>query len=141
MHKINIFMNNIFTEGIREIMKKNGIYFVLFISFLIAFCTINSWADDAISILNYSLKPMGYVDNDKYLQTIYNIELKNNQATPHSLNVKIVFFDKEKNQLKESRKKVDIKANETKIFTDAVTVEAEIAKKIASTKGFIENVE
>ena len=105
-------------------------------------CSINSWAaNDAISILNYSLKPAGYVDNDKYLQTIYNMELKNNQATNHSFQVKIVFFDKENNQLKSSKKKFDIQANETKKLTDAVTIDADVAKKVASTKGFIEDVE
>jgi hypothetical protein len=102
---------------------------------------MNSWAEDTISILNYSLKPVGYVDNDKFLQTIYNVELKNNQGTAHSLNLKIVFFDKENNQLKSSKKKIDIQANETKKYTDAVTIEADLAKKVASTKGFIEDIQ
>jgi hypothetical protein len=123
-------------------MKKSGVYLVLAASFLItAYSSINSWANDVISILNYSLKPVGYVDNDKFLQTIYNVELKNNQDTPHSFNVKIVFFDKGNNQLKSSKKKFDIQANETKKFTDAVTIEAELAKKVATTKGYIEDIE
>jgi hypothetical protein len=124
-------------------MKKSGIYLVLAASFLLTMISsMNTWAaNDAISILNYSLKPAGYVDNDKYLQTIYNMELKNNQATNHSFNVKIVFFDKENNQLKSSKKKFDIQAGETKKLTDAVTIDADVAKKIASTKGFIEDVE
>ena len=123
-------------------MKKTGIFFALLIStFIIAFCSVNSWADDVISIVNYSLKPVGYVDDNKYLQTIYNVELKNNEGTPHSFNVKVVFYDKEKNQLKESRKKVDMQANETKKFTDAVLLEPELAKQVATTKGFIENIQ
>jgi hypothetical protein len=123
-------------------MKKTGICLVLFVcAFLFAFGSINSWAEDAISIVNYSLKPVGYVDNDKYLQTIYNVELKNNQGTPHSFNMKVVFFDKGNNQLKSSKKKVEIAANETKKFTDAVTIEADIAKKVATTKGYIEDIQ
>ena len=123
-------------------MKKFGVCFALFVScFLVAYCSMNSWAEDTISILNYSLKPVGYVDNDKFLQTIYNVELKNNQGTAHSLNLKIVFFDKENNQLKSSKKKIDIQANETKKYTDAVTIEADLAKKVASTKGFIEDIQ
>ena len=123
-------------------MKKTGIFFVLLISsFIIAHGPIDSWSNDVISIVNYSLKPVGYVENNKYLQTMYNIELKNNDASPHSFNVKIVFFDKEKSQVKESTKKVEIQANETKKYTDAVLVEAELAKQVASTKGFIENIE
>jgi hypothetical protein len=123
-------------------MKKSGIYLILSACFLLTvICSMNSWASDAISILNYSLKPAGYVDNEKYLQTIYNMEIKNNQAANHSFNVKIVFLDKENNQLKTSKKKFDIQANETKKLTDAVTVDADIAKKIASTKGYIEDIE
>jgi hypothetical protein len=126
-----------------EIMKKTGTYLILSAClFLTVMFSLNSWAaNDAISILNYSLKPAGYVDNDKYLQTIYNMELKNNQATDHSFNVKIVFFDKENNQLKSSKKKFDIQANETKKLTDALKIDADIAKKVASTKGYIEDVE
>jgi len=124
-------------------MKKSGIYLMLSACFLLsAICSLNSWAaGDAISILNYSLKPVGYINDDKFLQTIYTIELKNNQETKHSFSVKIVFFDKENNQLKSAKKKFEIQANETKKYTDAVTIEADLAKKIASTKGFIEDVE
>jgi hypothetical protein len=124
-------------------MKKPSIYLTLSACVLLTvICSINSWgAGDAISILNYSLKPAGYVNDDKFLQTIYTIELKNNQETKHSFYVKIVFFDKENNQLKSAKKKFEIQANETKKYTDAVTVEADLAKKIASTKGFIEDVE
>jgi hypothetical protein len=124
-------------------MKKSSIYLILSACFLLtATCSINSWAaGDAISILNYSLKPVGYINDDKLLQTIYTIELKNNQETKHSFSVKIVFFDKENNQLKSAKKKFEIQAGETKKYTDAVTIEADLAKKIASTKGFIEDVE
>jgi hypothetical protein len=123
-------------------MKKSGIYLILFVSsFLFAFCSVNSWADDVVSIVNYSLKPVGYVDNNKYLQTIYNVEVKNNEGTTHSFNFKIVFLDKEKNQIKEFMKKVEIQANETKKYTDAVLLEPEIAKQVASTKGYIENIQ
>jgi hypothetical protein len=122
-------------------MKKSGIRFMLFVSFLIALCSLNSWADSTINILNYSLKPVGYVEDNKYLQTMYSVELKNNDAASHSFNFKVVFFDKEKNQIKESIKKVDIQANETKKYSDAVLVEADLAKQIATTKGYVENVQ
>jgi len=123
-------------------MKKTGICLVLFVSaFLFVFGSTTSWAEDAISIVNYSLKPVGYVDNDKFLQTIYNVELKNNQGTAHSFNMKVVFFDKENNQLKSSKKKIELSANETKKYTDAVTIEADLAKKVATTKGYIEDIQ
>jgi hypothetical protein len=44
--------------GVVKIMKKTGICLVLFVSFLIAFCSINAGAEEVISIVNYSLKPI-----------------------------------------------------------------------------------
>ena len=122
-------------------MKKSGICLILFVACLIAFCSFNSWADNVINVVNYSLKPAGYVDNNKYLQTVYNVELKNNDAASHSFDFKVVFFDKDKNHVKESVKKVEIHANETKKYTDAVLVEADLAKQISTTKGYVENVQ
>jgi len=123
-------------------MRKTGISLLLIISaFLIAYSPMNLQAEETITILNYSLKPIGYVDDDKSLQTVYNIELKNNQGTAHSFNLKIVFYDKTKNQLKESKKKYEIQANETKKYSDVILVDAELGKQISTTKGFIEDVQ
>jgi hypothetical protein len=90
--------------------------------------------------VNYSLKPIGYVSGDKFIQSIWNLELKNNNGATHSFNVKIVFYDKDKNQLKEVKKEAAINASETKKYSDAVLLEPEMAKKIASTKAFVEDV-
>ena len=123
-------------------MRKARISLLLIISsFLILFFLSNSWAEDIINILNYSLKPVGYVDDNKSLQTVYNIELKNNQGTAHSFNLKIVFYDKAKNQLKESKTKYEIQANETKKYSDVILVDAELGKQISTTKGFIEDIQ
>jgi len=122
-------------------MRKTGISLLLIIlAFLILSAQRKSLAEDTISILNYSLKPVGYVSGDKFIQSIWNIELKNNDGASHSFNIKIVFFDKEKNQLKEVKKDVAINAGETKKYSDAVLLEPVMAKKIASTKAFIEDV-
>jgi hypothetical protein len=122
-------------------MRKTGISLLLIISaFLILSATANSLAEDTISILNYSLKPVGYVSGDKFIQSIWNLELKNNDGASHSFNVKIVFYDKDKNQLKEVKKDATINASETKKYSDAILLEPEMAKKIASTKAFIEDV-
>lgn len=97
--------------------------------------------NDIISIVNYSLKPVGYVSGNRFIQSIWNIELKNNEQVPHSFKIKIVFYDKEKNELKDIDKKVDIKAGETKKYSDAVLLEPEMAKTIATTKAFLEDIE
>jgi len=122
-------------------MRKFGISLLLIIAaFLIICAPMSLLAEDTISILNYSLKPVGYVSGDKFIQSIWNIELKNNDGAPHSFNIKVVFYDKDKNQLKEILKDADINAAETKKISDAVLLEPDLAKKIASTKAFIVNL-
>ncbi|MBN1625909.1 MAG: hypothetical protein JW944_05235 [Deltaproteobacteria bacterium] len=102
---------------------------------------MNLLADDStISILNYSLKPVGYVSGNRFIQSIWNIELKNNEAAPHSFNIKVVFYDKDNNQLKEVLKDVSMGATETKKFSDAVLLEPDMAKKVATTKAFIDKL-
>lgn len=97
-------------------------------------------ADNTISILNYSCKPVGYVSGNRFIQTIWNIELKNNEESPHKFTIKIVFYDKEKNELKQVTKDVDIKGNQTNKYFDAVLLEPNMAKQITSTHAFIENI-
>jgi hypothetical protein len=122
-------------------MRKFGISLLLIIAaFLITCAPMRLLAEDTISILNYSLKPVGYVSGDKFIQSIWNIELKNNDGAPHSFNIKVVFYDKDKNQLKEVLKDADIQASETKKISDAVLLEPDMAKKIASTKAYIVNL-
>jgi hypothetical protein len=122
-------------------MRKFGISLILIVAaFLITCVPMNLFAEDTISILNYSLKPVGYVSGDKFIQSIWNIELKNNDGTAHSFNIKVVFYDKDKNLLKEVLKDANIQASETKKISDAVLLEPEMAKKIASTKAFIVNL-
>ncbi|MBN1625910.1 MAG: hypothetical protein JW944_05240 [Deltaproteobacteria bacterium] len=124
-------------------MRKTGISLILFVAaLLILCCTPNSRAqDEIISIVNYSLKPVGYVSGNRFIQSIWNIELKNNEQAPHSFKIKIVFYDKDKNELKNVDKKADIKAGETKKYSDAVLLEPEMAKTIATTKAYIEDIE
>ena len=119
-------------------MRKFGISLLLIIAALLIICApMSLMAEDTISILNYSLKPVGYVSGDKFIQSIWNIELKNNDGTPHTFNIKVVFYDKDKNQLKAIMKDAEIKAAETKKISDAVLLEPDMAKKIATTKAYI----
>jgi len=122
-------------------MRKFGISLLLIIAAFLVICApMSLLAEDTISILNYSLKPVGYVSGDKFIQSIWNIELKNNDGTPHTFNIKVVFYDKDKNQLKAIMKDAEIKAAETKKISDAVLLEPDLAKKIASTKAYIVNL-
>lgn len=122
-------------------MRKSRICLVsILTSLLIVGFSISSFAEDKINILNYSLKPVGYVNENKFIQAIWKIELLNTDGTPHSFNVKVVFYDKEKNQIKEIKKACELNASETKTFSDAVLLDPAMAKQIGSTKGFIEDL-
>jgi len=121
-------------------MKKSGFSLMAIISVVFILCSSDILAEDTISILNYSLKPVGYVSGDRFIQSVWNIELKNNNGSSHSFDIKVVFYDKEKNQLKEVKKDANLGGSETKKFSDAVLLDPEMAKKIASTKAFIENI-
>jgi len=99
---------------------------------------MNLLAEDTISILNYSLKPVGYVSGDRFIQSVWNIELKNNDGADHNFNIKVVFYDKDKNTLKEVKKDANISGSETKKYSDAVLLEPAMAKQIATTKAYIE---
>ena len=122
-------------------MRRFGNSLILIISTVIMLCNpMNLFAEDTISIVNYSLKPVGYVSGDRFIQSIWNIELKNNEASPQNFNIKVVFYDKDKNQLKEVVKDANINGAETKKYSDAVLLEPEMAKKVATTKAFIEKL-
>lgn len=86
-------------------MRKTVISLIIIIASFLFVCSPNNSradaGDGAISIMNYSLKPIGYVSGDRFIQSIWNIELQNNNGTAHSFDIKIVFFDKEQNELKE----------------------------------------
>ena len=122
-------------------MRRFGNSLILIISTVIMLCNpMNLFAEDTISIVNYSLKPVGYVSGDRFIQSIWNIELKNNEASAQNFNIKVVFYDKDKNQLKEVIKDANINGSETKKYSDAVLLEPEMAKKVATTKAFIEKL-
>jgi len=97
-------------------------------------------ADKSISILDYSLKPVGYIQGEKSIKSKWDMELKNNEGTTQSVNIKILFYDRDKNKLKEVNKKVYINANQTKKYSDEVILDSETAKKVTATQGFIESV-
>jgi hypothetical protein len=97
-------------------------------------------SDASISILDYALKPVGYVQGDKFIKSKWDMELKNNEGTNKNVNIKIRFYDKDQNMLREVEKKVDIKASQTKKYSDEVILDAVTAKKVTATRALIENV-
>lgn len=101
---------------------------------------VDQSANDVISILAYSFQPVGYVSGERFIQCKCSIELKNNEGIPHSFNIRIIFYDKDNNILGDIIKKVSIKANKTKKYSNEELLEPDMAKQITTTKAFIEDI-
>lgn len=97
-------------------------------------------SDVCISIISYSCKPLGYTSGNRFVETKWDIKLKNNEGKNHSCNIKIIFYDKDKNELKEVTKEVNIKANQIKKYSNSVLLEPNMASEVTSTKAFIEDI-
>jgi hypothetical protein len=98
-------------------------------------------ADSTISILNYALKPVGYVQGEKFVKSRWDIELKNNEEANRSINIKIRFYDIDKNPVKEVNQEVAIKGGQTKKYSYEVLLDSLTAKKITATRAFVEKAE
>jgi hypothetical protein len=99
----------------------------------------NQPTDSSISILSYALKPVGYIEGDRFVESNLDMDLKNNEGANQKANVIIRFYDKDKNMLKEVTKPVSFKANETKKLNYKVLLDPSTAKKVTSTQAEIEN--
>jgi hypothetical protein len=97
-------------------------------------------SDPTVSILDYALKPVGYVQGDRFVKSKWDMELKNNEGTTKNVNIKIRFYDKDLNMLREVEKKVNIKASQTKKYSDEVLLDTVTAKKVNATRALIEDV-
>jgi len=119
-------------------MRHTGIYAALiFSSLLIAYPSISSSAQDDITILKYSLKPVEYVDSGIFVRTKWNLFLVNEAKTPVKFIVRIIFIDKDDNNVNEIKKKCDIEAGEIKKISDTTLLEEYIARRVVSTKVYI----
>jgi hypothetical protein len=94
--------------------------------------------DTGISILNYSLKPVGYVNNNKFISSNYQLELKNNERTAKNVKYTIMFYDKNQNTVKEVKKEINLNGKETKKYSDDVLLDSGTAKKITATEAIVE---
>jgi hypothetical protein len=95
--------------------------------------------DTNVSLLNYSLKPVGYIQGNGLIKSKWDMELENTEGTAKPVNIKIIFYDRDKNKLKEVNKKVYINGNQRKKYSDEVLLDADTAKKVTATQAFIED--
>jgi hypothetical protein len=97
--------------------------------------------DSSISILNYALKPVGYVQGDRFVKSRWDMELKNNEEANRNVNIIIRFYDKDKNPIKDVHQEVKIKGGETKKYSYEVLLDSLTAKKVTGTRAIVERIE
>jgi len=123
-------------------MRHTGIYAALIISsLLIVYPSISPSADENITILKYSLKPVEYVDSGMFVKTRWNLFLVNEGEMPVKFIVRIIFIDKNNYNVNEIRKKCEIDAGEIKKFSDTALLEEFIANQVVSTKVYINELD
>lgn len=107
---------------------------------LLSYFTMHAWAGDKISVVQYELKPVEYVDYGKKLKTEWTAKLRNGVSETVKFTVTIVFVDSDNEILKEATCECELQAHETKSFKDTVLVESDVAGKIASTRVKIDEI-
>jgi hypothetical protein len=139
-HRVRIVFSDISNISKQEeAMGHTRIYIIsAAVAFLIALFSFGSWAADKVVVLEYNLKPVGYVESGKYLKTEWSAKLRNRISEPVSFDITIVFFDSSNSELKQDTTQGQLKAQETKTFSNTVLLDASLASKIASTRALID---
>lgn len=101
---------------------------------LIAYFTINAFAGGKLAVLGYSLKPVETLDSGRLVKTEWNAKVRNRASEPVHFTITIFFVDSKNEEISQAQAKCELNAGETKTFSDTVTLEANIARKIASTR-------
>jgi hypothetical protein len=98
-------------------------------------------ADENITILKYSLKPVEYDKSGSYVKTRWNLFLLNEAERPVKFVVRIFFVDRFNNQLEQVNKKYEIDANEMRRYSDSVVISEFMARRTLSTEVRIDEMD
>jgi len=109
--------------------------------FLAVYPSISISADENITILKYSLKPVEYDKSGCYVKTRWNLFVLNEAERPVRFIVRIFFVDKFNNGFEQVNKIYEIDANEMRRFSDSVIISEFMARKTLSTEIRIDEVD
>lgn len=109
--------------------------------FMIALIPFGSWAAEKVIVVEYNLKPIGYINSGRSLKTEWSAKVRNRASESVSFDITIVFVDSSNSELKHVTSKGQLKAKETKTFSDTVFLDSSIAAKIASTRALIDEID
>jgi cell division protein FtsB len=133
---ILLSLQSFFKPAKEEDTMRNARRFCLPIAvvYLLTFFAVNAWGGEKIAVVQYELKPIASVDSGRYIKTEWNAKIRNRASEAVKFSVTILFVDSNNETLKETTKQCELKAQQTKSFTDTVLVESSVANKIASTR-------
>ena len=101
---------------------------------LIAYFAINAFAGGKVAILEYNLKPVESLDSGRSIKTEWSAKVRNRASETVNFKITIFFIDQNNEEISKAQADCELKARETKTFSDTVVLEASLAKKIASTR-------
>lgn len=101
---------------------------------LIAYFAMNALAGGKVALLEYTLEPVATVDSGQRIKTEWKATIRNRAPETVRFLVTIFFVDGNNEEISQVQTQCELKAKETKTFSDTVVLEATIAKKIASTR-------
>jgi hypothetical protein len=101
---------------------------------LLSYLAINALAGGKIVILEYNLKPVTAIDSGRRIKTEWSATVENRDHKPVRFLFTIIFIDGNNEEISQVKTQCELKAKETKTFSDTVVLEATIAQKIASTR-------
>jgi hypothetical protein len=101
---------------------------------LLAYLAINALAGGKVAILEYTLQPVATIDAGRRIKTEWSATAQNRDHKPVRFLLTIIFVDGNNEEISQVKTQCELKAKETKIFSDTMVLEASIAQKIASTR-------
>ena len=121
-------------------MERSRIMLIPVLAVFLMICfSMNSWAYDKIAVMEYSLKPIESLESGRLIKTRWTAKLRNRVSEPVSFSITIIFVGRNNEELKQAKVLGELKALETKTFSDTVTLETALANRIASTRVSIDD--
>ena len=101
---------------------------------LIVYFAVNAMAGGKVVILEYALNPVASIDSGRLIKTEWTAKVQNRAPEQVRFKITIFFVDGNNEVVSQTESQFELTAKETKTFSDTVTLEANIANKIASTR-------
>jgi hypothetical protein len=112
---------------------RNWLAFI-FLIFIIGCLWSKALAQERVIVLEHSVRPVGILSSGRYVETAWDVKVRNNEEKPLDLIITISFVDKDNELLEDTEERCRIKAKETKTCSDTLLLPKSVAQKVTSTE-------